>query len=117
MKTPLDTPTDARITLSPATTTATITATTTSSPPSAIHPQVAATRMDDCELLLLADAGEALVLNAAGALLWQGIAGGEDAATLAARLTTHYPVPPATATADTLAFLAALAAAGAITLA
>lgn len=30
----------------------------------AIHPQVAAATLQDCELILLADSGEALVLNA-----------------------------------------------------
>lgn len=83
----------------------------------AIHPQVAAAPLQDTELILLVDAGEALVLNASGALVWQGIEHGDDMAALAARLTAHYTVTPATAYADLLAFLTTLAEAGAIVIA
>ena len=83
----------------------------------AIHPQVAAAPLQDCELILLVDAGEALVLNASAALVWQGIEHGDDIPALAARLTAHYTVAPALAHADLLAFLQTLAEAGAIVLA
>lgn len=83
----------------------------------AIHPQVAAATLQDCELILLADSGEALVLNASAALIWQGIEGGEDTAALADRLTTHYAVAPETACDDVTAFLSTLAEAGAIVMA
>ena len=80
----------------------------------AIHPQVAAASLQDCELILLADSGEALVLNESAALIWQGIEDGEDVAALADRLTTHYAVAPETACEDVTAFLSTLAEAGAI---
>ena len=80
----------------------------------AIHPQVAAAALQECELILLADSGEALVLNESAALVWQGIEAGEDVAALTGRLTTHYAVAPETACADVTAFLRALAASGAI---
>ncbi len=80
----------------------------------AVHPQVAAASLQECELLLLADAGEALVLNEAGALLWHGIEAGEDIATLTNRLTDQYAVLPTAARADVLAMLVTLAEAGAV---
>ena len=80
----------------------------------AVHPQVAAAPLQDCELILLADSGEALVLNASAALIWQGIEDGEDVAALATRLTTHYAVTPETACEDVAAFLKTLTEAGAI---
>lgn len=80
----------------------------------AIHPQVAAAPLQDCELILLADSGEALVLNASAALIWQGIEDGEDVAALATRLTSHYAVAPETACEDVAAFLKTLTEAGAI---
>lgn len=80
----------------------------------AIHPQVAAASLQECELILLADSGEALVLNESAALLWQGIEDGEDMAALADRLTTHYAVASETACGDVTAFLQTLAEAGAI---
>lgn len=80
----------------------------------AIHPQVAAAPLQDCELILLADSGEALVLNASAALVWQGIEDGEDVVALATRLTTHYAVAPETACEDVAAFLKTLTEAGAI---
>ena len=76
----------------------------------AIHPQVAAAPLQDCELILLADSGEALVLNASAALIWHGI----DVAALSERLTTHYAVAPETAYKDVGAFLLTLTEAGAI---
>ena len=79
-----------------------------------IHPQVAAAAFEDCELLLLAAAGETLLLNESGALLWQGIEAGEDVAALTTRLTTRYAVTIATARQDVLALLRALAEAGAV---
>jgi hypothetical protein len=82
--------------------------------PAAIHPQVAAAAMQDCELILLADTGEALVLNESAALVWQGIEAGEDVPALTSRLTTHYAVAPETACEDVTAFLQTLAEAGAI---
>ena len=80
----------------------------------AIHPQVAAAPLQDCELILLADSGEALVLNASAALILQGIEDGEDVAALSERLTTHYAVAPETAYKDVAAFLLTLTEAGAI---
>ena len=80
----------------------------------AIHPQVAAAAMEECELILLADTGEALVLNESAALVWQGIEAGEDVTALTGRLTTHYAVAPQTACEDVTAFLRTLAEAGAI---
>jgi hypothetical protein len=82
-----------------------------------IHAQVAAAPIEECELLLLADAGEALVLNESAALLWQGIEAGEDVGTLTTRLTAQYDVPIATAEQDVVALLATLAEAGAIVMA
>jgi hypothetical protein len=80
----------------------------------AIHPQVAAASLQDCELILLADCGEALVLNASAALIWHGIEDGDDVAALADRLTSHYAVAPEIACEDVTAFLSTLAEAGAI---
>lgn len=88
--------------------------TTTVNSPAAIHPQVAAAAMQECELILLADSGEALVLNESAALVWQGIEAGEDVAALTGRLTTHYAVAPETACEDVAVFLRTLAEAGAI---
>jgi len=83
----------------------------------AVHPQVAAASLQECELILLADTGEALVLNESAALIWQGIEVGEDVTALAGRLTTHYAVTPETACADVTAFLQTLTEAGAIVMA
>ena len=83
----------------------------------AVHPQVAAASLQECELILLADSGEALVLNEAAALVWQGIEVGEDVAAIADRLTKHYAVAPETACEDVTAFLQTLAEAGAIVMA
>jgi hypothetical protein len=99
MKTALDTPAAAQ------------TAANTSP---AIHPQVAATALQECELILLADTGEALVLNQTAALVWQGIEAGEDVTTLTTRLTSHYAVAQETACEDVAVFLRTLAEAGAI---
>jgi hypothetical protein len=73
-----------------------------------------AAALQECELLLLADAGQALVLNESAALLWQGIEAGEDVPALTARLAAHYAVASATARQDVLALLATLAEAGAV---
>jgi hypothetical protein len=88
--------------------------TTTVNTSAAIHPQVAAAAMQECELILLADTGEALVLNESAALVWQGIEAREDITALTGRLTTHYAVTPETACEDVAAFLRTLAEAGAI---
>jgi hypothetical protein len=79
-----------------------------------VHPQVAARRLEDAELLLLADAGEVLVLNAAGCLLWEGIEAGESMAELAQRLTVRYGLVEEWAQADAARLVDALAAAGAV---
>ena len=48
------------------------TALSTAGTTATIHAQVAAAAMEECELLLLADAGEALVLNESAALFIDG---------------------------------------------
>jgi hypothetical protein len=82
-----------------------------------IHPQVAARPLEDKELLLLADAGEVLVLNEAGALIWQGVEAGATVRELVAVLAAHYTLDETRAAADVESLLEALAAAGALELA
>lgn len=79
-----------------------------------IHPQVAARPIEDAELLLLADAGEVLVLNPAGALVWQQLETGASVEQIAAALAGRYTLDAARAQADVTALLAALLEAGAI---
>jgi hypothetical protein len=80
----------------------------------AIHPQVAARPIDDAELLLLADAGEVLVLNTAGAFVWQELESGASVGELTRALAAHYAVSEDRARADVTALLNELIEVGAL---
>jgi hypothetical protein len=79
-----------------------------------IHPQVAARPIEDSELLLLADAGEVLVLNEAGSLIWHGVEAGATVRELVTALAAHYALSESRAADDVEALLADLIAAGAL---
>jgi hypothetical protein len=79
-----------------------------------IHPQVAARPIEDAELLLLADAGEVAVLNAAGALVWQQLEAGATIGELTRTLAAHYGLDEDRAQADVGALLHALTELGAL---
>ncbi len=79
-----------------------------------IHPQVAARLMEGRAIIVLADAGEVLVLNPSGARLWQQIDGRRTVGELAAGLARVYGVEEGRAQHDTSAFVQSLLAAGAV---
>lgn len=79
-----------------------------------LHPQVAARLLDGRAIVVLADAGEVLVLNPHGAWIWQQIDGRRTVGELAAGLAQACGVEQARAEEDTSAFVASLIAAGAV---
>lgn len=64
--------------------------------------------------VVLADAGEVLVLNPSGAALWQQIDGRRTVVELAARLAAGHGLGPASAQQDTARFVQSLIEAGAV---
>lgn len=81
-----------------------------------IDPQVAARLLEDRAIVVLADAGEVLVLNPNGAWIWSQIDGRCTVGELAGRLGAAWTLDPAHAQGDTLSFMVSLAEAGAIVL-
>ena len=79
-----------------------------------IHPQVAARILDGRAIVVLADAGEVLVLNPSGARLWQQIDGRHTLADLAAALAATDQLDSALAQQHVGAFVQALIEAGAV---
>ena len=79
-----------------------------------IHAQVATRTVNGCALIVLADAGEVLVLNRSATALWQWVDGHHSGVDLATRLSYRYDLPAAQACADVGHLLALLAEAGAI---
>jgi hypothetical protein len=79
-----------------------------------LHPQVAARQLEDRAIVVLADAGEVLVLNPNGAWLWQRIDGRRTVGELAAGLAQACGVDEARVQQDTSAFVESLVAAGAV---
>jgi hypothetical protein len=70
-----------------------------------LHPQVAARALDGHEIVVLADAGEVLVLNPTGALAWQGLERGRSVGEIAEELAAAYAIDPARALVDVRALL------------
>lgn len=79
-----------------------------------IHPQVAARMLNGRAIIVLADAGEVLVLNPSGAQLWQQIDGRRTVGELAAGLVAAHGLDLATAQEDTSTFVKNLVEAGAV---
>ena len=79
-----------------------------------VHPQVAARLLDGRAIIVLADAGEVLVLNLNGAWLWQQIDGRRTVGELAAGLAQACGVDEVRAQQDAFAFVESLIAAGAV---
>lgn len=79
-----------------------------------VHPQVAARQLEDRAIVVLADAGEVLVLNPNGAWLWRQIDGRRTVGELAAGLAQAQGLDEGRAQRDTSAFLQSLLAAGAV---
>ena len=81
-----------------------------------IHPQVAARMLNGRAIIVLADAGEVLVLNPSGARLWQQIDGRRTVGELAADLAAVHGLDAARAEQDVGAFVQNLLDVAAITL-
>jgi hypothetical protein len=79
-----------------------------------LHPQVAARQLEDRAIVVLADAGEVLVLNPNGAWLWRQMDGRRTVGELAAGLAQACGVDEVRAQQDTSAFVQSLIAAGAV---
>jgi hypothetical protein len=79
-----------------------------------LHPQVAARNLEDRAIVVLADAGEVLVLNPSGAQLWQQFDGRRSVGELAVGLARDYACDIVCAERDVLAFIATLLDAKAI---
>jgi hypothetical protein len=79
-----------------------------------LHPQVAARALDGHEIVVLSDAGEVLVLNPTGTLVWQGVEEGRSVGAIAVELSAAYGIDPASALADVRALLVQLEALHAI---
>jgi hypothetical protein len=79
-----------------------------------LHPQVAARALDGHEIVVLSDAGEVLVLNPTGTLVWQGVEEGRSVGAIAVDLAATYGIAPAIALADVRALLEQLEALHAI---
>ena len=79
-----------------------------------IHPQVAARLLEGRAIIVLADAGEVLVLNPSGAQIWQQIDGRRTVRELAAGLAAGHGLDPASAQQDTVRFVQSLVEAGAV---
>ena len=79
-----------------------------------LHPQVAARQLEDRAIVVLADAGEVLVLNPNGAWLWRQMDGRRTVGELAAGLAQACGVDEVRAQQDTSAFVQSLVAAGAV---
>lgn len=78
------------------------------------HAQTVARRVGDQALIVLADRGEVLVINASGAQLWAQIAEGCTAGALSETLTATFGIDRARAWADVETFLEHLMAVGAV---
>jgi hypothetical protein len=75
-----------------------------------LHPQVAARTLDGHQVVVLADAGEVLVLNPTGTLVWQGVEAGFSVGEIARNLADAYGLDPASALPDVQALLTELIA-------
>jgi hypothetical protein len=83
----------------------------------AYHPQVATRTYDGEAVIVLADQGEAMVLNESGTLLWNRIDGRRRIRELSEELAVHFGLTPAEAETDTVDFINCLLGAQAIQLA
>jgi hypothetical protein len=81
------------------------------------HTQAAARTVEDQTLIVLAQRGEVLVLNASGTWLWEQLAGGPAVGELVAGLAARYGLAQARALTDVQAFLDSLLAVEAAVLA
>ena len=73
------------------------------------RPELAERIIDGEALIVNAERGEIVVLNEAGAFIWPLLDGTNDIATIVARTCEHFEIDEATARADVLSFVAALA--------
>jgi len=78
-------------------------------------PTVQGRQLEAEAVLVLPDKGEVKVLNAVGARIWALADGARSVRDIAAALCAEYPVTPAEAEADALAFVRELAAKGIVT--
>ncbi len=74
-----------------------------------LHPQVAATIVDDRAVVILADDGVVNTLNPLGTRIWSLINGARTVGEIAGVIAAEYDVTPEVATHDTTEFLLSLA--------
>jgi hypothetical protein len=79
--------------------------------PIVVHDQIAARIVDGSAVIVMADAGEVMVLNAVGTRIWELIDGARNAEQIAQMLAREYAVSDAQARDDVAEFVQKLAAA------
>lgn len=81
-----------------------------------LHPQVAARIVDGAAVIVLADSGQVIVLNAVGTRVWQLVDGQRTLNNIAEMICAEYTVSLEQAQADIETFVVRLTGADALTL-